>query len=183
MELGSGIGTLTYTIMASLDNFFGKEYSYTFYTVENNKFCIEQLKKNLKAFEGRYILINDLSKLYSEQVKFDLITVDGGGDLPGDMGTMSIENMAARGGIIFIEGYRKYQREMIKKWYFGRDYLSVGTRAVDRVIRWKGAEVENKGCWFFQFEPTALQRIRFFLLYLWDDKLIGLRRRLKKILG
>lgn len=182
LELGSGIGTLTYTILASLHNFFGKECDYTFYTAENNKFCIEQLKKNLKDFEGRYILINDISGLYSQEIQFDLIVIDAGGNLPGDMGKMSIENMVERQGVIFIEGYRKYQRDMIKKWYANRDYISVNIRAADRFIRWGDTLIKNKGYWLFQFEPTILQRIISFVLYLWDDKLIDLRRKVKEIL-
>lgn len=182
LELGSGIGTLTYTILASLYNFFGKEFSYTFYTVENNKLCIEQFKKNLKDFKDKYILINDIPGLYSQGIQFDLIVIDAGGNLQGDMGKINIENMVERQGIIFIEGYRRYQREMIKNWYADRDYISVNIRAADRFIRWKDALIKNKGYWLFQFEPTVLQRIRYFVLYLWDDKLIDLRRKVKEIL-
>lgn len=94
--------------LTSLYNFFGKEYSFTFYTVENNKFCIEQLKKNLKDFEGKYIIVNDTSELGLQGNQFDLIVIDAGGDLPSDVGVMSIENMVERQGVIFIEGYRKY---------------------------------------------------------------------------
>lgn len=182
LELGSGIGTLTYTIMASLGNFFGKEFRYDFYTVENNEFCLGQLKKNLEGFEGKYTVINNTQEALSKGTQFNLIVIDGGSNLPSDMGPMNIENMVERKGVIFIEGYRRYQREMIKKWYADRNYITVNIRAKKDFINWKNERIKNKAYWLLQFEPTLLQRINFFLLYL-RDKLIGPRRKIMERLG
>lgn len=183
LELGAGIGTLTYTILASLHKFFGEEYNYTFYTVENNEFCIGQLKKNLKDFEGKYIPIDNTLKLASKNIKFDLIVIDGGGVDPGDTGPMTIENMVGRQGVIFIEGYRKYQRDMIKKWYQNRNFVCVNIRTADEFIKWKDIKIRGKNYWLYQFEPTILQKLKFFILYIWWDKLIKIRRKLKGILS
>lgn len=182
LELGSGMGTLTYTIMASLGNFFGKEFSYDFYTVENDEFCLGQLKKNLEGFEDKYTVINNTSEVLSKGTQFNLIVIDGGSNLPSDMGPMNIENMVERKGVIFIEGYRRYQREMIKKWYADRNYITVNIRAAKNFINWENERIKNKAYWLLQFEPTALQRINFFLLYL-RDKLIGPRRKIMERLG
>lgn len=111
-----------------------------------------------------------------------MIVIDGGSDLPSDMGPMNIENMVERKGVIFIEGYRRYQREMIKKWYADRDYITVNIRAAKNFINWKNERIKNKAYWLLQFEPTLLQRIEFFLFYLWD-KLIRPRRKIMERLG
>lgn len=182
LELGSGMGTLTYAIMASLGNFFGKEFSYDFYTVENDEFCLGQLKKNLEGFEDKCTVINNISEVFSKGIQFDLIVVDGGGNLPDDMGPMNIENMVERKGVIFIEGSRRYQREMIKKWYAGRNYITVNIPAAKDFINWKNERIKNKAYWLLQFEPTLLERINFFLLHL-RDKLIGPRRKIMEMLG
>ena len=108
LELGAGIGTLTYTILfnstAHID------------TYEGTPFCIDQLKKNLKGLE--YNLITDYRQLPPHK-DYDLIIVDGGAGSDLDTGYMraiflflqSLDSVK----IIYVEGRRMGQRAFIRR--------------------------------------------------------------------
>ncbi len=107
LELGSGLGTLTYAILtATLRHYKQEEFS--FYTLENEPYCIAALKENLREYAGAYTCLQDIKDVRVHGLLFDLIVVDAGGELPGDMDVIDFSGLLANGGNIFIEGARAY---------------------------------------------------------------------------
>ena len=97
LEFGGGIGTLSYLCLkysdAEIDIY------------EDNDFCINALKQNLKEFEGRYTLLTDYANLYLPHKSYDLIIGDGG---PYNLVEALVKNTQ---GIkrIFFEGGRFFE--------------------------------------------------------------------------
>jgi len=180
LELGAGIGTLTYTVLktvTSLNNHRNNEYA--FFTVENNEFCLNQLTINLFGFDGMYTVIPSTEAL-PIGILFDFIIVDGGGDLDGDMGIIPFGNMLAQNGIILVEGGRAFQRDCIKEWYGARQYVYVKMPAWKQTIvaNSSGKTASNKPYHLFVFEPAWFNKltlkIRSFIL----NRILRIRRRL-----
>ena len=127
LEIGSGIGTLSYTILANSDVWL------TMY--EDNAFCIGELKKNLREFYGRSTLITSYTKMPPEQY-FDLVIVDGGNGQEHDGGYKKfIFDLFSTTypKVIYIEGVRRPQRRMIRDALRGRFVLRT------KKVRYSGA--------------------------------------------
>lgn len=164
LEIGAGIGTLTYTILQSVEKLnIHKNPNYRFYTVENNEFCLTQLESNLKTFQGLYSVVLSTDKI--PEMEFDLIVIDGGGDLGNDMGVMNFNNRMAKKGVILVEGARAFQRNLIGKWYQDRDFVYGRFASFNRklVSQKTGKITKNKSFHLFVFEPAPFERfmIRF----------------------
>src|SRR3989344_5049256 len=69
LELGGGIGTLSYAVLKNSDAVLD--------VYEDNESCRNALKENLKGMEGRYTIISDYAHLPPKR-EYDLIVVDGG---------------------------------------------------------------------------------------------------------
>jgi len=117
LELGGGIGTITYTLLENSSAIVD--------VYEDNSFCIDQLKKNLLSFKNRYNIINNY-KLLPPARNYDLIVIDGGNGKKHDGGFadsiyyyLSYINTVK---IIFVEGHRKMQsfwaRKALRKKYW-----------------------------------------------------------------
>ena len=110
LEMGGGIGALSYTLLKH-SNAFVDIY-------EDNEFCIGELKKNLKEFEGRYQIINTYRMLPPEQV-YDIAVVDGGNGIPGDGGYAQAAQLFLEYlnsiHVVYIEGYRGLQRDLVRR--------------------------------------------------------------------
>jgi precorrin-6B methylase 2 len=168
LELGAGIGTLTYAVLetaSSLQNY--KTVGFEFITIENNQFCLEQLNKNLDKFSSFYKVLPSTKEIQGNE-KFDLIIVDGGGDLEGDMGIQNFDNMLAHKGIILIEGNRSFQADCIRTWYGDRDHVYLKIRAIWPRIRVMDTGVieANKPYRLFIFEPGWFDK---FVLPFWSS--------------
>lgn len=169
LELGGGIGTLTFTLAETLTRTHVDNWS--LFTVENNPFCCGELVRNVSDAE-RLTLISDTSEIAEADRQFDLIVVDGGGDLGGDMGIMDFSGMLRPGGMIFVEGHRAFQRGNIEKWYAERPVFHLSSRPLSPKLTPKNPEhrAKNKGFHLYVFEPTA-----------WDRKLLTARGFLSDI--
>lgn len=181
LELGAGIGTLTYTVLETLSSpGYFQEGDSAFFTVENNEFCLNQLSTNLARFEKRYTIIPSTSAV-PPGIQFDLVIVDGGGDLRGDMGVMDFGDMLAEKGVILIEGNRLFQRNCIQDWYGHRDYLYVKMPALNPklVAKSSGKVGENKPYHLFIFEPELPERLRLQVQSLFCVGINKITRRLK----
>lgn len=104
LELGLGIGSISDTILT-----FSKKNKDVIQYVgtENNEFCLRELKKNVEYY-SEIELYHSLSEIKTDY-KFDLIIVDGSDD-----GLKSIEKFCKKNTLIFIEGFRGSQVDMIK---------------------------------------------------------------------
>jgi precorrin-6B methylase 2 len=155
LEVGAGIGTLTFAILDAADRLgLGARVV----TVETHPFCLEQLGRNLARFGGRYELVADTRGAGGP---FDLVVIDGGGDLPGDMRRMDLGGLVARGGVVFVEGGRAGQRAEILRAYAGRPIACGKVEALRaRLVAPGGVVAENKPYHLFVFEPRLLDRAR-----------------------
>lgn len=110
LEMGAGIGTLTYTFL--------KNTTACIDTYEDNLYCQGALSKNLDGFEGRYRVLTS----YSDRPpldSYDLVIVDGGGGKRNDGGRplviKDIFQCLRDVGVVFIEGDRYMQRSLIRR--------------------------------------------------------------------
>jgi hypothetical protein len=161
LELGAGIGTLTYTVLETLKSFkYFSNGDYVFFTVENNEFCLQQLSSNLAGFNGLFKVISS-TNIIPRELQFDLIIVDGGGELDGDMGVMNFRSMMAHKGVILIEGNRSFQSKLILDWYGNREHLYAKVRAARPQIKVKSGSliVTNKPYQTFVFEPEWQDKV------------------------
>ena len=169
LELGAGIGTLTKTVLeTAVSERISQQDGLLFYTIENHPFCVAQLSVNLTEYEGMYRLVSDVSEL-PEVLRFDLIVVDAGGDLPNDLGVIDFSDRLARGGVILVEGGRAFQRNLIAGWYGHRHHVALRIRPPISSVGAGGANetVRLKGYHLFVFEPRLPEFLRLMLLRLW----------------
>ena len=109
LELGGGIGTITYALLANSDA--------TVDVYEHNEFCRKQLHENFKMYRERMRVVPSYDIL-PPRSKYDLIIVDGGkgkghnderdGGYPRIIGAY-LQSLDAI-NILFIEGQRKSQK-------------------------------------------------------------------------
>ena len=160
LELGAGIGTLTYTIASALP-----VNTRQFYSMENEDFCLSQLPVNLSEFDGKYLLVRSLEEIPAGLL-FDLIVVDGGGELPNDMGMVDFSGRLKPGGVILVEGGRKDQCRRILSWYGMRPHLYCKISPWTPYIRSTvtPGKVKNKPYQLFLFEPSLVLRFHYSLL-------------------
>lgn len=110
LELGGGIGTLSYTILSVSDA--------TIDIYENNDFCQNKLNENLKAWPGRFQIIEDYKTLPPAK-EYDVVIIDGP-DPPGLPAhrvvlTENIIGSLDRIGTVFVEGLRHNQRRAAQR--------------------------------------------------------------------
>lgn len=140
LEIGGGIGTISYAILkncaASLDIY------------EQNDFCIKKLKENLKGLENRYTIISSYNQLPPKR-EYDLIVVDGGkGQRDGGYPQVIAAYIHSLRSIktIFIEGQRKSQKYWIIDALRTR-FLYKPTKYKDPLGRKKiGMQIDCKPC-------------------------------------
>lgn len=112
LELGGGIGTISYAILKNCDAVID--------IYEHDEFCRKTLAENLKGMEARYAVISDYAQLPPRR-SYDIIVVDGGSsDEAGYDGgfnqaigayIQSLENLKT----VIVEGQRKSQKYWILK--------------------------------------------------------------------
>lgn len=184
LEIGAGIGTLTYTIL-NWARSVGMERNpnYTFISVENNDYCLKQLASNLKGFEGGYRLVSSVEEARQTGLQFDLITIDGGGDVPNDMGFMNFDRLLQHNGAIFVEGARITQREKIKEWYGDRSFIYVKMESTQPLSTSASNEVtaKNKPYHLFIFEPGFQESLSYRTSALRNHYIVRLARRLAAV--
>ncbi|MBL7045401.1 MAG: hypothetical protein ISR98_02265, partial [Parcubacteria group bacterium] len=120
LELGGGIGTLSYAVLNSSD---GELEIY-----EDNVFCIQQLLENLKEYSGKFTLHRYTEKPH--YIDYDLVIVDGG-DL--DFTNELFELINVR--VVYIEGIRRLQRKIIREQLSKRFAISVEHVNTDGVFK------------------------------------------------
>lgn len=108
LEIGAGVGTLTYAALVGNPNLHVEAY-------EDNEYCVAEFKKNLEKFKGQFMLHTDLHTVPKRRA-YDLVIVDGGAN-HGDCGypgmTKDIfEKIEA--SVIYFEGVRWLQRKIVR---------------------------------------------------------------------
>lgn len=103
LEVGIGIGCIADAILENSKNI---EYTAT----EANEFCLNAIQKNIAQI-NRVSLYADLSQI-PEGKSFDLIIIDG-----TDESLEKVKRMCTENSIIYIEGGRSLQLEMLKSLF------------------------------------------------------------------
>jgi spore coat polysaccharide biosynthesis predicted glycosyltransferase SpsG len=116
LELGLGIGSVSDTIL-KYNRLNKKEILY--YGTENNVFCLDALKKNVKDFD-KINLFSELKEIKNQ--KFDLIIVDG-----QDVSLSIIETYTKSNTIFYVEGDRSNQTEALKEIFPKSKHVNVIT--------------------------------------------------------
>ena len=112
LELGGGIGTISYAILKNCDA--------TIDIYEHDDYCRKTLKETLVGMENRFNVISDYNQLPPKR-SYDLMVVDGGGGgaenydggFPQAVGAY-IQSLTGLKTII-VEGQRKPQKNWILK--------------------------------------------------------------------
>ncbi|OGZ12579.1 MAG: hypothetical protein A3D67_04195 [Candidatus Lloydbacteria bacterium RIFCSPHIGHO2_02_FULL_51_22] len=142
LELGGGIGTLSYAILKNCDGALD--------IYEHNDFCIRALNDNLREMSKRYTVTTDYLKL-PPQREYDLIIIDGGkgkGIYDGGFPQVIASYISSLNsiGTIFIEGRRKSQRFWVAEALRAR-FLYTPTHYEDPTGGKKGAlRLDCKPC-------------------------------------
>ena len=181
LEIGAGIGTLTFTILNwARSSGMERNPTHALITVENNDYCLRQLAANLKGFEGAYRLVSSVEEARQTGLQFDLITVDGGGDVPNDMGVMPFDHLLQPKGAIFVEGARFTQREKIQEWYGNRPHTYVKMASTQPWVTSASGEIKakNKPYHLFIYEPSAQEAFSYRAGALWNNFTVRLARRI-----
>jgi protein-L-isoaspartate O-methyltransferase len=146
LEIGAGIGTLTAAMLLALSarkSAGGSEYTLT--SLEPEPYCLEQLEKNLAGLDrSRHRVVPDMSAV-DRGAPFDFVIVDG-----GVLDERYFTHLAER-AVVFVEGYRSKQRELLERVCAGRPHVTANFRSPDRLT----------GYWITQFDPSPLERSTF----------------------
>ena len=137
LEVGAGIGTITHTVLATLDAIGHRA---RFVSIEHDAFCLAALERNLGAELARVDLRRSVHGL--EVGSFDLVIVDGGSLERG-----GYSDFVARRGRIVVDGFREDQRAAIR---------ARGRRVLIHQV-WPKVAADGL-YWVIQFEPTVLER-------------------------
>ncbi len=124
LEIGGGIGTLSYLILKNSDSQLD--------IIENLDFCIKELEKNLEGINKKYNLIKsyDIDLLNDN---YDLVVVDGG---KKDF-TYLITNKLSNKGVIYIDGNRQEQRSVLRKGLKNKYIFNI-RKYIDKSRKLKG---------------------------------------------
>lgn len=157
LEMGSGIGTMTYLLLAHSNAHVD--------TYEDNEFCKAALATNLAGYEARYTLLTEYATAPPSQT-YDLVIVDGGTGKKHDGGAMSaVQNIArsVESRIFFIEGQRYQQRTLLRR--------ELARRYVYMLTNYEGGTY--KGVWYkgglaIHCRPSSSALLRTLNFYYWE---------------
>lgn len=160
LELGGGIGTLSFTMLKNCD---GVADIY-----EQNDFCRNALNENLSEFTGRFSILTDYLHLPPKR-EYDVIVIDGGkGKGGGEDGGFpqaiaAYINSLSSVKTIFIEGQRKSQR------FWATEALR--TRFLYTPQKYPDPNGGKKGCLRIDCVPCAQEYKRLLNHYYWRKKI------------
>ncbi len=171
LEIGAGIGTLSFAAMHMLDECRKDTkgpFAWKYFAVESDRFCLEELKKNLEPWESRFTIVDHLEES-SELVKdFEFIILDG-----GKKDGKFFEKIPLR-ATLFIEGDRRPQRELLESVSRGRDYVCFNAVAF-RFFK-------SGGYWVYKFEPMLDDRFYLGFKSLYYRSWAACKYRIKPII-
>ena len=125
LEVGGGIGALSFVCLkhseANVDIF------------EDNIFCIGELRKNLRDFDGRYTIHSDYSNYSLPHLAYDLVIFDGGTYELINQLTRSLTDMR----LTFFEGNRIQDRAVFRK-ALKENYVFTVREYIDSSGKYKG---------------------------------------------
>ena len=163
LEVGAGIGTLTFTCLATLHPIKARAPGYDFQltSLEGNAFCLSVLPENLSEQWERFELTQNSPVFAAMPILFDFVIIDGGEQDPA-----FVSKVAPR-GIIYIEGFMGKKHELIAATHRQRPYVGTNFRSRDR----------KSSYWIYQFEPRLPEIIWFSVNTFYNRVRSSLQRR------
>jgi len=152
LEIGLGIGSISYSIIEFSKN---EKNTINYYGTENNKFCLNQLPKNLEDNYEKIKLFSDLEKI-PKNIQFDFIIIDG-----ADESLEDIKNLMTENAVIFIEGDRSIQLSKVKDLFPNHLFVHTISNYKDPIwgpfttANWSG------GGKLIYINPTVRQKIHY----------------------
>lgn len=132
LELGLGIGSISDTVLKYSNN--GNK-TFVYVGTEKNDFCLNALKKNVENY-NQIDLHSELNQIKNKS--FDLIIIDG-----YDETLQGIVGFCKKNTIIFIEGDRKGQTEIIRKAFPESKYVNVITLNKNKAYSHSGGDTSH----------------------------------------
>jgi len=108
LEVGLGIGSISYTILKNAEQ---KNEKIVYDGTEANEFCLNALKENLSEYYESIDIYNNIKEINPSQ-KYDMIIIDG-----SDEALNQIKDLISPNGVIFIEGGRASQTNAMKSTF------------------------------------------------------------------
>ena len=103
----------------------------------------------------------------------DLVIIDG-----GQSGDARFLDFVPEGGVVFVEGFRVAQRDLIRA--SGRRFAAANVRFVNWHRLADGGECWGGAYWVYKFEPGISDRFVLGLKHFWRGLAVTKRRKLKK---
>lgn len=159
LELGGGIGTISYAVLSNCDAVMD--------IYEHNDFCIAALGENLKEYKERIAVLSNYLTLPPKR-EYDLVIVDGGkgkhardGGFPRGINAYihSLDSLKT----IFIEGERKSQRFWVTQ--------ALRTRFTYTPQKYYDAENKKKGMLRIDCEPSSNELLRLVNHWYWRKRI------------
>ncbi len=150
LEIGTGIGTLTHTLIEILSCMHPAGFQLT--SIEKNEFCLGQLRNNLREHLSQFQLYPDIADVPGD-FGFDLVVADGGSQ-KDDRYFLRL----SRGAVIFVEGDRSIQRGTIKRAAGPRRFLEAEARTLKTTQDDSRPEGGYSLIWL---EPSIRDRVSF----------------------
>lgn len=154
LEMGSGIGTITWTLLKFSE---GRIDGY-----ESNPWCLDQLRKNLGQPDRLNIV--ESYRILPPHLEYDLVIVDGGTGGGGDVDDGKMRTVYLflkyldRVGKILVEGSRTGQRTFIRR--------ALKDKYIFRPVRYRPAG-EEKGSTVYLLHPTR-SKLRWVNWLFWE---------------
>jgi spore coat polysaccharide biosynthesis predicted glycosyltransferase SpsG len=153
LELGLGIGSISDTVL----KYSKKEcVKINYVGTEKNEFCLDALQKNVLDY-NQIELYSELNQIKSK--KFDLIIIDGYDDTLKEIVAFCKKNT-----IVFIEGDRKGQTEIIRQIFPKNRYVNVITLNKTKPYSHSGGNTSHYvgGGQLIFIEPTLKMELFWF---------------------
>lgn len=154
LEFGIGIGCMTYGILKWIKSQNG---NCAYYGTEDNDFCINALNQNLKEFKDEPYFKWGESFESDTSTLYDLVIIDGPANIENGLRNL------AKGGIIFIEGYRENQIKVISDFNKSRNYVIYRQYSLLKQRAYGPfKQGYQKGYTVIKFDPSFVDKVDFF---------------------
>jgi hypothetical protein len=169
LEIGAGIGTLTFAAIKTLSQVH-VDKTYRLVCLEDNDFCLKELRNNLRCCEGRYSVVADMEQASKDIKEFDFVITDGRSQTD-----RTLFSRLAASAVVFVEGDRSLQMETLKLSLNSRKWIHADIRTLRRTgevgkMRWDG------GYRVVKLEPSSIDRLVFSFLNLRTSFVYRIRR-------
>lgn len=153
LELGLGIGSIADTVLKYAQK---ENLKINYVGTEKNEFCLSALPKNVLNY-NQIVIHEELKQIKNK--KFDLIIIDGYDDTLKEIVAYCKSN-----SIIFIEGDRKGQTEMIRQVFPKSIHVNIITLYKQKPYSHCGGDTNNYigGGQVFFIDPTFQMKLFWF---------------------